>query len=130
MTMLLNKRVDVILQAHEHGYERSKQLATNPSTCSMLQVDTFNSKCVVDSDNELVKGAGTVILILGTGGKGMRTLEPSDSEYRYFIENFLYKDRETFGFGEFTVTTTELLFTFTRSYGPQFKDSFRISEQP
>ena len=127
MTLLLNKRVDVILQGHEHGYERSKQLATNESTCPILPTDTFSRACVADSDDVLVKGAGTVIHVLGTGGKDMRTLERRDSEFNYFIDRFAYEETEAFGFGSFTVTANQLSFTFVRSAGAAFSDSFTIS---
>jgi hypothetical protein len=129
MTMLLDKKVDLILQGHEHGYARSKQLTTNRSTCPVLPVDAFNEACVVDSGNNLVKGAGTVIQIISTGGTGMRLVERSDSEYEYFVDNVRDADSETFGFGEFTVTPTDLSFSFVRSAGPSFSESFRIREQ-
>jgi hypothetical protein len=128
MAMLLDKKVDLILQAHEHGYERSKQLTTNPKTCPKLEVDTFNIECVVDSDDDLVKGAGTVIHVIGTGGKGMRKLEAADSEYEYFVNRFSHEDNETFGFGEFSISASELSFSFVRSDGGSFTDSFRIRE--
>jgi hypothetical protein len=128
MTMLLDKKVDLILQAHEHGYERSKQLTTNPETCPKLEVDTFNDNCVVDSDDDLVKGAGTVIHVIGTGGKGMRKLEAADSEYKYFVNKFSHEDNETFGFGEFSISSSELSFSFVRSEGASFSDSFRVRE--
>jgi hypothetical protein len=127
MTMLLDKRVDLILQGHEHGYARSKQLATNRSTCPVLPVDAFDDACVVDADDDLVKGAGTIIQIISTGGKSMRLVERSDSENPYFVDRFRDKESETFGFGEFTVTPAELSFSFVRSGGPMFREWFRIA---
>jgi hypothetical protein len=126
MTMLLDKKVDLILQGHEHGYARSKQLTTNPLTCPVLPVNAFNDACVVDAGDELVKGAGTIIHIISTGGKGLRLVERSDSEHAYFVDRFRDTDNETFGFGEFTVTPSELSFSFVRSAGEPFHDSFRI----
>ncbi len=127
VTMLLDKRVDVILQGHEHGYERSKQLATNPSTCPFVPVEDFKQACVVDSDDMMVKGAGTVIHVLGTGGKDMRKLEEGDSERPYFVERFATNKHEAFGFGSFTVSPTALTFTYVRSAGPEFSDKFTIA---
>ena len=127
-TMLLNKKVDVILQAHEHGYERTKQVTTNPSTCPTLPFKTFQSTCIVDSDDALVKGAGTVIQVIGTGGKDMRNLEPGKPVYKYFVERFAYQDVEAFGFGSFAMTPTRLAFTYVRSRGAAFADSYTISE--
>ncbi len=122
MTMLLTKRVDVILQGHEHGYGRTKQVGTNSSTCRVLQPDTFNSACVTDQDNTLVKGAGTVIHILGTGGQDLRHLWTTDSEFPYFAASTV----KTWGFGQFTVTPSKMTYTFQRSAGQAFTDSFTI----
>jgi 3',5'-cyclic AMP phosphodiesterase CpdA len=127
MTMLLNKRVDVVFQGHEHGYERSKQLATSAANCPIVPTNTFNSGCVADSDDVLVKGAGTVIHVLGTGGKDMRELELGDSERPYFIDRFAYSGNESFGFGSFTVTATRLTYSFVRSAGAAFADTFTIT---
>lgn len=127
-TMLLNKKVDVILQGHEHGYERSKQLTTNPSTCPMIPDDDFQPACVVDADDMLVKGAGTVVHVIGTGGKDMRVLNTGRPAYKYFVPRFAYEDVQTFGFGSFTVTPTRLTYTYVRSTGPNFTDSFTIAE--
>ena len=125
MTMLLNKRVDVVFQGHEHGYERSKQLATHVTNCPILPTGTFSAGCVVDSDDALVKGAGTVIHVIGTGGKDMRSLDDR-AERQYFVERFAYSDREAFGFGHFTVTPTRLTYAFVRSAGAAFSDAFTI----
>lgn len=124
LSMLLAQKVDVILQGHEHGYERSKQLTTSATTCLVLQTDTFSSACVVDADNSLVKGAGTVIHVIGTGGKGLRHLWTDDSEYPYFAQS----DVTTWGFGKFTVSSTALSFTFRRSTGGTLTDAFTITE--
>lgn len=124
MTMLLDKKVDVILQGHEHGYERSKQLTTVPQSCPILVPDTFNAACVADSDDTLVKGQGTVIHVIGTGGKELRGLDKTDPEYPYFAK----ADNTTYGFGKFTVTKTEVSFTFHKSSPGNLTDSFTIAQ--
>jgi hypothetical protein len=124
MTMLLDKRVDLILQGHEHGYERTKQLATKPQVCTVLPVDLYRDACVADHDNTMVKGAGSVIHVLGTGGKGLRGLNVNDSEYRYFAK----ADNRTFGFGEFTVSRTSLSFVFRATNKGGLQDSFTIAQ--
>lgn len=121
MKLLLDKKVDLILQGHEHGYERSKQLTTN-SNCITLAKNSYDSDCVVDSDNSLVKGSGSVIHVLGTGGQGLRSLNNSDSERNYFVR----ADNTTYGFGKFDVTPSQISFNFTRSGGGSLSDSFTI----
>src|SRR6266516_151762 len=41
--LLVSKKVDLILQGHDHDYQRSKQLALNSTTCPAIQYDTYNS---------------------------------------------------------------------------------------
>jgi len=123
MTMLLDKKVDFILQGHEHGYERSKQLTTVPKTCPVLAPNKFNAACVVDSDDTLVKGAGTIIHVLGTGGQEPRKLFPNDAEARYFAKS----DNTACGFGQFTVTPTSVSFAFRPSLG-KLADSYTITK--
>lgn len=123
MTMLLDKKVDVILQGHEHGYERSKQLTTVPKTCPVLRPNQFNPACVTDSDDTLVKGAGTVIHVIGTGGKELRKRDKSDPEFPYFVST----DIKSYGFGKFVVTLDSVSFAFQPSSGT-LTDSYTITK--
>src|SRR6266550_3648509 len=69
--LLVSKKVDLILQAHDHNYQRSKQLALNGPTCTAIQVGTYNSNCVVNngSTGNYTQGAGPVTVIIGTVGE-------------------------------------------------------------
>lgn len=78
--LLTSKKVDLVLQAHDHDYQRSKQL-----TCAVA--NSYVNSCVADdgSDGHYVKDRGTVFVIAGMfGGGGLTTLNLSDSEARYF----------------------------------------------
>jgi hypothetical protein len=71
--LLIRKKVDLVLQGHDHAYFRSKQLAINSTTCPNVPSDSYNStttkvgsanlNCVVNdgSTGSYVKGAGTVL---------------------------------------------------------------------
>ena len=52
--LLVDERVDLILQGHEHGYARSRQLATGPA-CPAIPVNTVAASCFADD------GAGSDI---------------------------------------------------------------------
>lgn len=117
MPMLLSKKVDLVLQGHEHGYERTKQL-------SCIVDNTYQSSCVADSDNNFVKGAGTIIDVLGTGGQGLRSMDTTNPEYPYFAKT----DITTYGFGKFTVSANQLSYNFVRSAGGTMTDSFVIND--
>jgi len=69
--MLVQKKVDLIIQAHDNAYERSKQLAFNPTTCPKMTTDgsgyaVYNSGCVVDAGTgNYTRGAGSVVVVQG-----------------------------------------------------------------
>jgi hypothetical protein len=117
MNLFFSHKVDLVLQAHEHGYERSKQLS-----CAIT--NTFFASCVGDSDNSLSKGNGTVIIVLGTGGTVLRGVNFVDSEMGYFRAF----DTSTFGFGYFVVSAEKLEYSFRRTSGGFFVDSFVIRD--
>ena len=81
--LLLAKKVDLVLNGHEHIYQRTKQLTTRAG-CTTLVPGTFNASCVVDSDNSLAAGAGTVFATVGTGGINQRNVNTADPEAGYF----------------------------------------------
>lgn len=118
VNLLIDKKVDLVLQGHIHDYQRTKQL-----TC--VKIDKFDPDCVVDDDNELVKGAGTVMQILGTGGRllGSGKINKNDKEIQYFANT----SDKNFGSGVYTVTPTLLTFNFVSSKGPVFNETFTIA---
>src|SRR6185436_3367290 len=74
-----NEGVDLLIQGHDHTYQRTKQL-----TCAT--VNSYNAACVADADDSLVKGAGTVTIVNGLGGQGQYNINASDSERNYFVK--------------------------------------------
>jgi len=123
MNLLIDKRVDLVLQGHDHNYQRSKQL-----TCAT--VNNFNATCVADdgSDNKYVKGAGTIFLIVGTFGAGHYDINTSDSEAQYFAALEGANANETYGFAKVTLSQNELTSQFIRSRGGTFTDNFTIED--
>src|SRR5437879_13807051 len=75
MNLLISKRVDLILQGHDHTYQRSKQL-----TCAFQ--NSFVSACVADagSDDVYTTGAGAVFVIAGAFGKSFDATDTRDPE--------------------------------------------------
>src|ERR1051326_3894346 len=63
LDLLLNKHVDLILQAQKHDYQASKQLSLNSTTCLTLNAASYNPGCVVNSTNSMSKRAGSIILV-------------------------------------------------------------------
>ena len=131
MNLLINKQVDLVLQGHDHNYQRGKQL-------KCAQTNSYNASCVADDgvDNQYTKGAGTIFLINGTGGQGLYSVNPGnpgdcfntgDSEYCYFAKWMGSNINPTFGFSKFSVTDTQMSAQFIRSAGGTFTDSFTIT---
>ncbi|TMI57412.1 PKD domain-containing protein, partial [Candidatus Bathyarchaeota archaeon] len=97
--MLLQKKVDLIIQAHDNAYERSKQLALNTSTCQNINNDSsgyavYTSGCVVDNGSQgfYTAGAGTVVVVQGAwindlyGVNGSATNSQNVLEAPYFVK--------------------------------------------
>jgi chitodextrinase len=113
--LLLAKRVDLILQAHAHIYERSHQL-------SCATAGTTEQGCIVDTDNSFAKGLGSVVVIDGTFGDGNRSVDPGDPEAGYFAE---LMDSD-YGFVKYTITPDRVDSQFVSSTG-SYSDSFSIT---
>jgi PKD repeat protein len=126
--MLLAKKVDLVLHGHEHLYQRSKQLALGPA-CPGVVPNTMDADCVVDADATLVKGAGTVLATVGTGGVPLRDVSTTDPEAGYFAGWSGLNATPSFGALDVRVTATTLSAGFLRGSGT-FADAFTISAGP
>ncbi len=118
MSLLLDKKADLVLAGHDHTYQRSKQL-----TCA--QVDSFDQSCVRAEGSSFSKGAGTIFVISGTGGQGEYSIDSSDPEYPYFQAT----NDDTHGFSVFTLSASSMGMSFLPSDG-SFTDSFTIDGTP
>jgi hypothetical protein len=115
MEMLVQKKVDLVIQGHKHSYQRGKQLALS-SSCSAV-TGSFKPACVVDegADNVYTKGRGTIVLINGMFGKG-----GSSSAGGYFV-----KASGGDGFTKFTVSADRIDAEFVNATS-SFTDSYSI----
>ncbi|MCL4251177.1 MAG: DNRLRE domain-containing protein [Anaerolineae bacterium] len=138
MDLLIAKRVDLVLQGHDHDYQRSKQLI-----CANAGV--FDASCVADdgADNVYSRGAGTLFLINGAfGGSGFTSIDCNDSERNYFASAMggngsVWRDgscstrRVGRGITVYTVSPDRIDAQFLMTYevtgsGEPFYDSFSI----
>lgn len=127
MNLLLDKKVDLILQGHDHTYQRSKQLALS-GACTAITVDGYNSGCVADdgSDNQYIKSFGSVVVIVGTAGTGLYDVSTSDPEAPYFASWMGNNSNPTKGVIKIDVSQQQLSAQFVRTAGGTFSDSFSI----
>jgi hypothetical protein len=126
LDLLLNKKVDLILQAQKHTYQASKQLKLNGTTCPTLPITSYNPACVVSGSTSLTKGAGSVIVVTGTGGTTpLLDINTADSKIGYFRAWMGNNVNPTWGVSRFTVSTTQITAQFVGVSG-RFSDSFTI----
>lgn len=123
--LLLEKKVDLVLNGHEHLYQRSKQLATSAG-CQGLATNNYNPACVADGDNTLAKGAGTVFSTVGTGGVALRNINTTDPEAPYFNAWSGLNIDPSHGFMDLRFTATSLTAAYKATSGT-FQDGFNIA---
>jgi len=120
MNLLIQKRVDLVLQAHDHNYQRSKQL-----TCAIVK--QFSDACVANdgSSGTYTKGHGPVFVIAGTFGQEFYPINYTSPNAPYF-ESMASSNTPGMehGFVKYTITIDEL--TAQTDFAGSFSDSFRI----
>ncbi len=130
MDLLIGEGVDLLIQGHEHLYERSHSL-------SCADVGVFLPACVADDggDGQYAADAGTIFHIIGTPGRGFRSLSFSDPEKGYFTSwngdngcQPLPCTNNTGGWSRYEVTPTAITFTYisTDPVGG-YSDTFTIT---
>src|SRR5258708_26758667 len=82
LNLLVSKKVDLILQAHDHDYQRSKQLALNGTTCTAISPAAYNTNCVVNdgSTGNDTQGTGPVVVITGSIGEALFNLNTAAAD--------------------------------------------------
>jgi hypothetical protein len=129
MNLLVSKKVDLYLQAHDHGYSRTKQLALNGS-CTAIPTTSFNADCVADGNGSSLYTAanGTVIATVGSGGYSMNREHPELPQGPFFQSWMGSNFNSTFGFLKVDVSDTRLAANFVRGTGGSFTDAFTITK--
>jgi len=139
--LLIQKHVDLVLQGHEHGYERSGQFALSPGPCPAIPISSptgtpsYSAACMADngSSGHYAKGVGPVVVIAGTAGIALRPMNapgtPDAPEAPYFAKLMGGTDPDAnHGFMQYTVTASQISATFVSDNDGRapFTDSFTI----
>jgi hypothetical protein len=120
MNLLFEKKVDLVLQAHDHNYQRSKQL-----TCAL--VEKFSSSCVANdgSSGTYSRGSGTIFVIAGTFGQVFYPINFTNPNSSYFASLASNNTQGmTHGFVEYIVSADEI--QAHTGFTGSFSDSFRL----
>ena len=138
-SMLVAKKVDLIIQAHDNAYERSKQLALNGSTCTSFTTNgagyaVYNSGCVVDDGSKgyYSSGTGTVVAVQGAWKNDLITVDNTSNnggqnaaEAPYFAE-LMGSNTTGSGLGFVKYTVSQDRIDVQTSFSSTFQDSFSI----
>jgi hypothetical protein len=127
MNLLISKKVDLVLQAHDHTYQRSKQLTLSVA-CPAVPVGVYDANCVVDdgSDDLYTAGNGTLFVIDATFGVGLYDINLLDPEIDYFAKWMGLNTNPRFGFMKYTVSDAGISAEFIGSTAGTFTDSFTL----
>ncbi len=129
MNLLISKKVDLYLQAHDHAYSRSTQLALGPG-CSAISSTNFNPSCVADANpsSSYTAGNGTVIATVGSGGRSINSQDPTLAWAPYLPYYMGSNNNATYGFLKVDVSDTQLSAHFVRGTGGSYTDSFSLTK--
>ncbi len=140
--LLISKKVDLIIQAHDNAYERSKQLALNSSTCTSINPDSngyavYNSACIADSGSRgyYTPGAGSVVVAQGAWINdlyGVNSSAPNPqnvAEAPYFAE-LMGKNTPGAGLGFVKYSVSPNRIDVQTYFSSSFQDSFSIWAGP
>jgi hypothetical protein len=128
LNLLVAKRVDLVLHAHDHTYQRTRQLAHGPG-CALVHVDAFEPSCVADDgvDGVYERGRGPVFAVVGTGGVDLYPLDAGDPEAGYFARWMGLNAEPRHGFLRVAVTGGSISAEFVGSTGTSsFTDRFEV----
>ncbi len=128
MDLLLEKKVDLTLHAHDHTYQRTRQLALGPD-CRSLPIDAFDADCVVGdgTNGTYVRGSGTLSVIVGTAGRPLYDVNTNDPEAGYFAAWMGANVTPRHGFVRLSVSDQAIEGRFVGSTDTSsFSDHFRI----
>lgn len=123
---LIDQKVDLVLQGHEHSYQRSFML-----TC-MKNVYGFEPDCVnkEGENGAYTKGSGTIFAIVGTGGAPLNSINLDNEQRGYFSKIFGRSQNPTYGYLDVVLDHTRLNARFvpvnTRDYKEGLSDQFNI----
>lgn len=125
--LLVDRRVDLVLNGHEHSYQRSVQLRHN-AVCPVIRPGEYKESCVADdaSDGWYRKGVGPVQVVVGTGGAGLYEVELDQPEGPYMAAVTGANADPAYGLVELTVGPRAITGRFQATTGGAYTDSFAI----
>ncbi|TXH41446.1 MAG: hypothetical protein E6Q90_11685 [Actinobacteria bacterium] len=125
--LLQDRRVDLVVDGHDHTYMRTHQLAGSNAACPRIPRVGFDADCVADSDNSYVAGRGTVFATVGTGGRALRQINLADPDLPNFAAWSGANVNPSYGVLDLVATERQLTANFEAAGAGSFADSFTIT---
>lgn len=127
--LLVEKKVDLVLNGHEHNYSRTYQLGYGVGCEGPAQLHntSYDADCVRDRDGQVTPGAGTVFATVGTGGTTLRDLVWADPEAPYFAAASGLNASPSWGVLDIQASSTHLKARFVPAVG-SFQDTITIGD--
>lgn len=117
---LIDRRVDLVVQGHDHDYQRTHALST-------IVEDGVGTITDSGADDNYARGNGTVFVIVGTAGRGMSDCSHSDSEAGNFATHWCGEEAtSTKGYLVLSASEIQLSGEFITTTGAEFVESFSI----
>ncbi len=128
LNLLLSEKVDLILNAHTHNYERSNQLALTES-CSGIQLHTYEPGCITHdgADGKYQRGRGSVLVVQGTGGRELDAFNQADPYSGYFAAH-MATDTPGAGNGVVTYNVYPDRIVAHTAFNGTYSDTFTIGD--
>ncbi len=128
LNLLLSEKVDLILNAHTHNYERSNQLALTES-CSGIRLHTYEPGCIVHdgADGKYQRSRGSVLVVQGTGGRELDAFNQADPYSGYFAAH-MATDTPGAGNGVVTYNVYPDRIVAQTAFNGTYSDTFTIGD--
>jgi hypothetical protein len=128
LSMLVDKRVDMVLSAHDHTYQRSQQIASGTPGCPTVVIDSFDPRCVANAPNgNFHRGAGTVFTVVGSASNNLYPISGTQPDARYLAATMGKNKQPSPGSLLLTLSKSSLSGKFVVTNRGSFTDQFSIS---
>jgi hypothetical protein len=129
LSMLVGKRVDLVLSAHDHSYQRSQQIASGTPGCPTVLIDSFNPRCVADDvpNASFHRGAGTIFTVVGSATNDLYPVSRTQPDTRYLAATMGKNKQPSPGSLLLTLSRSSLGGKFVVTNRGSFVDQFTIS---
>lgn len=117
---LIDQEVDLVLQGHDHTYQRSHAL-------SRVARDAVGTIADDGTDQHYARGKGTIVVVAGTAGRSMHDCSHSDSEFDNFAVHWCGEEAsDTKGYVLLHASASRLSAEFVTTAGTTLTDEFTI----